>query len=943
MKTRKTFFTLPLLLASLVVGGASSAQPAAVKQVRQRTVFTSPYIIKQNVQTVQQEKTEDTQTLEISSENAAAETVQAESIAVSTEQQTPAVTSQESSSPLLILEDSTAEQTVSGPAATQSADTEEQAEESVSIDPDQIEEQKELEELSSTFDSLLSQISEQETDETETSDLQTLTEQKAALEAEIESLQAELAQEETETEEVSGEQAESPAAVQTEVPVETAEQPASEPEAAEPVTEQEAVTYSESAAEAAVYTAPAEEVPVYSESAEEISTAPAEETAVSTEPAEEAVTAQPVLEEAAAETAENTVTAEQSAEVYSEPVQETYSEPVLETVTEPAETVEVPAEITAENTETASEPAEEVQAPAETAEAQPAAETPEQETGAESIETSEVTEAPVQTEDAAVEEAKTEETENAQAAPEEAVTSVSAFRTAKAARLSAAKQELSEVEAKISKLDNSINSLNTTNVGSTTPNLHNLKLKAQYLQEKISLLEGMDSNEKADTINELKKELKSAQDTIESLKVTPVYRVYNPNSGEHLYTISEEEKNFLVPLGWKDEGIGWYAPLSGTNQTAIYRIYNPNSGEHFYNTDENERNTLAKAGWKVEGIAFYSDTLYKGSAIMRAFNPNATNGMSHFFTEDTQEFRYLTSIGWRDENVGMYARMVYSVTEENINGTSGITYYDMNDKKVTGKAYIAGDYYYFDKTTGLRQSGFVKDGSTISYYNTDTGTEKQNEFFTVDSSTYYANEKGAIQTGTFKKNQVTYKADSTGKIGNAYFDSVNYLSQSDPAWGWKSIGGYYFYGSGCVPTAMTMIIDTLKGTSLTPYQIGLQVHNAGYFNYDGDPGTDARGIVWLGNRFGLNIATSLNVDTATAILKSGGMLAMAMNPGTFVSAGYTHEIIAFNYEDGKVQVYDPLHPYLNNKYYLSDLFKQISTNKNDKLAGGPVFGFTRPW
>ena len=36
--------------------------------------------------------------------------------------------------------------------------------------------------------------------------------------------------------------------------------------------------------------------------------------------------------------------------------------------------------------------------------------------------------------------------------------------------------------------------------------------------------------------------------------------MYNPNAetGSHHYTMSVEERDGLVALGWNDEGIGWY-------------------------------------------------------------------------------------------------------------------------------------------------------------------------------------------------------------------------------------------------------------------------------------------------------------------------------------------------------------------------------------------------
>ncbi|MDR2976258.1 MAG: hypothetical protein LBV19_02960 [Streptococcaceae bacterium] len=88
-------------------------------------------------------------------------------------------------------------------------------------------------------------------------------------------------------------------------------------------------------------------------------------------------------------------------------------------------------------------------------------------------------------------------------------------------------------------------------------------------------------------------------------KSVPVYRVYNPNSGLHHFTIGLYEKNQLVSLGWRDEGIGWYSNSDPENGVSLYRVYNPNSGQHLYTTGSAERDQLASLGWRDEGIAWY--------------------------------------------------------------------------------------------------------------------------------------------------------------------------------------------------------------------------------------------------------------------------------------------------------------------------------------------------
>lgn len=144
--------------------------------------------------------------------------------------------------------------------------------------------------------------------------------------------------------------------------------------------------------------------------------------------------------------------------------------------------------------------------------------------------------------------------------------------------------------------------------------------------------------------SEVQKESSLSVDAKASL--TPVYRVYNPNSGEHLHTLSENEKNSLMNSGWVYEGVSMQIDGSGS---ALYRTYNPNSGEHFYTKDSNEVSDLTSKGWKNEGTAW--NTPDQGEKVYRVFNPNARNAGSHHYTLTESEKNDLVSKGWRDEGV----------------------------------------------------------------------------------------------------------------------------------------------------------------------------------------------------------------------------------------------------------------------------------------------------
>lgn len=124
-----------------------------------------------------------------------------------------------------------------------------------------------------------------------------------------------------------------------------------------------------------------------------------------------------------------------------------------------------------------------------------------------------------------------------------------------------------------------------------------------------------------------------------------MYRMYNPNSGEHFYTALKAERNMLVRAGWRYEGVAWLAPLS--SNTPVYRLYNPNAGDHHYTTSAGERDVLVSKGWRSEGIGWYSDDA-QGEVLYRLYNPNARSG-AHHYTLSAGERDMLRAVGWRYE------------------------------------------------------------------------------------------------------------------------------------------------------------------------------------------------------------------------------------------------------------------------------------------------------
>lgn len=145
--------------------------------------------------------------------------------------------------------------------------------------------------------------------------------------------------------------------------------------------------------------------------------------------------------------------------------------------------------------------------------------------------------------------------------------------------------------------------------------------------------------------------------TVSILKADLMNRLYNPNSGEHFYTKDQHEKDVLVKLGWKYEGIGWSAPVEGA---PVYRLYNPNAGDHHYTMSSNEKDTLVSIGWQYEGIGWYSVSkvtapAYGALQVYREYNPNAKAAGSHNYTVSEIENDDLADKGWIEEGIAWWA------------------------------------------------------------------------------------------------------------------------------------------------------------------------------------------------------------------------------------------------------------------------------------------------
>ena len=102
----------------------------------------------------------------------------------------------------------------------------------------------------------------------------------------------------------------------------------------------------------------------------------------------------------------------------------------------------------------------------------------------------------------------------------------------------------------------------------------------------------------------------------------PLYRIYNLQRGFHYYTLNSVEKDLLVnsspqpgqpghgQIGWRDEGVEGYmfaTPQSGT--TEIFRLYNTQSGVHLFTEVASVKNAILA---QFPGIWVQHDSLGYG-------------------------------------------------------------------------------------------------------------------------------------------------------------------------------------------------------------------------------------------------------------------------------------------------------------------------------------------
>ena len=136
----------------------------------------------------------------------------------------------------------------------------------------------------------------------------------------------------------------------------------------------------------------------------------------------------------------------------------------------------------------------------------------------------------------------------------------------------------------------------------------------------------------------------SAQEQLkdEDFGENTIYRFYDANSGVHFYTSDKNERNYVYDRldNYTYEGASYTGidPSAEIESFAVYRFYNQDSGTHLYTIDENEKNVVRQEldNYSYEGEAFFAYNFQvEGSIpVYRFYNSNTG---SHFYTPSAIE------------------------------------------------------------------------------------------------------------------------------------------------------------------------------------------------------------------------------------------------------------------------------------------------------------------
>lgn len=271
----------------------------------------------------------------------------------------------------------------------------------------------------------------------------------------------------------------------------------------------------------------------------------------------------------------------------------------------------------------------------------------------------------------------------------------------------------------------------------------------------------------------------------------PIYRMYNKTSGEHFYTGVFKEAMSLVKAGWNYEKVAWYSADKdkeyvlddGGKVTAepLHRLYNPYSGDHHYTLSEDEKDELVDKGWKSEGIAFYvfdpkriaevnlGTKDGEMAQVLREYNPNAKTG-THNYTMSEDEHAGLVKKGWKDEGTAFVA---FNYKEPDSYATLSLELHRMYNP-------YSGEHFYTadpNEVANLVKAGWDYEGAAwVTLGKDDAGANPVFRVYNPNSGDHHytldEDEKDGLVNKGWKDEGIAFYAADKSKDGTEGFQAV---------------------------------------------------------------------------------------------------------------------------------------------------------------------------
>jgi hypothetical protein len=149
--------------------------------------------------------------------------------------------------------------------------------------------------------------------------------------------------------------------------------------------------------------------------------------------------------------------------------------------------------------------------------------------------------------------------------------------------------------------------------------------------------------------------------------IKPVYRFWSDLLSAHFYTISKEERDYVIatypPETWRYEKIAYYAyPSQEDDALPVYRFWSDLNGNHLYTISEDEKNriiaTYPPETWRYEKIVWYAYT-YQKEETVPVYRFWSDRNQVSFYTASEEEKAHVIATYpqdvWRYEDIAWYA------------------------------------------------------------------------------------------------------------------------------------------------------------------------------------------------------------------------------------------------------------------------------------------------